>query len=56
MDVWDLEIPKDTKLSKEYRDTLGGIVAIKGGGYINEPEPGKNSTYLLKKLIASKKK
>ncbi len=37
VDVWDLEIPKDTKLSKEYRDTLGGIVAIKGEGYINEP-------------------
>ncbi|HQE25279.1 MAG TPA: glycoside hydrolase family 127 protein [Candidatus Atribacteria bacterium] len=37
VDVWDLEIPKDTKISKEYRDTLGGIVAIKGGGYINEP-------------------
>lgn len=37
VDVWDLEIPKDTKISKEYRDTLGGIVAIKGEGYINEP-------------------
>ena len=37
MNVWDLEIPKDTKLSKEHKDILGGIVAIKGEGYLNEP-------------------
>jgi len=55
VDVWDLEIPKDTKISKEYRDTLGGIVAIKGEGYINEPGLWRNSICLSTKLIVLKK-
>lgn len=36
-DVWDLEISKDVKLEEEYRDILGGVVVIKGKGYLNSP-------------------
>ncbi len=37
-DVWDLEISKDVKLEKEYRDILGGVVVIRGKGYLNSPD------------------
>jgi DUF1680 family protein len=36
-DVRNLEVSKDTELKEEFRDTLGGIIAVKGKGYINEP-------------------
>jgi len=37
MDVWDLEISRDTDLKAEHRDILGGVVAIKGKGYVADP-------------------
>ncbi|MCX7795074.1 MAG: glycoside hydrolase family 127 protein [bacterium] len=36
-DVWDLEISKDVELEEEYRDILGGVVIVKGKGYLNSP-------------------
>lgn len=44
-DVWDLEIPKDADLGEEYRDILGGIVIVKGKGYLNGPN-NWNKLYL----------
>ena len=54
-DVWNLEIPKDVRLSQEYRDILGGVVIIRGKGYINEPESWKE-LYLTEKEASSLKK
>ena len=56
-DVWNLEIPKDVKLSQEYKDILGGVVVIKGKGYLNSPEswkglylPGDDANRLKKEV------
>ncbi|MGB9682185.1 MAG: glycoside hydrolase family 127 protein [bacterium] len=54
-DVWNLEIPKDVKLSQEYRDILGGIVVIKGKGYVNDPLSWKD-LYLAKEEADSLRK
>jgi hypothetical protein len=56
-DVWNLEIPKDVKLNQEYKDILGGVVVIKGKGYLNNPEswkglylPGDDASRLKKEV------
>lgn len=36
-DVWNLEISKDVELEEEYKDILGGVVVVKGKGYLNDP-------------------
>ncbi|MDK2896751.1 MAG: uncharacterized protein PWP04_871 [Candidatus Atribacteria bacterium] len=37
INVWDIEIPKDVKLVEEYKNMLGGIMVIKGKGWVNDP-------------------
>jgi len=54
-DVWDLEISKDTKLENEYRDILGGVVILKGKGWINAPDSWKG-LYLPTKDVDSLRK
>lgn len=54
-DVWDLEISKDAELEEEYRDILGGVVVVKGKGYLNAPE-NWNNLYLTVKEAKSLKK
>lgn len=54
-DVWDLEISKDAELEEEYRDILGGVVVVKGKGYLNDPE-NWNNLYLTVKEAKSLKK
>ncbi|MGC8970882.1 MAG: glycoside hydrolase family 127 protein [bacterium] len=54
-DVWDLEISKDTKLEEEYRDILGGVVVVKGKGYLNDPKNWDN-LYLTVKEAKSLKR
>jgi len=46
-DVWDLEISEGTGLVEEYRDILGGLVVVKGEGYVNDPESW-NGLYLTR--------
>ena len=53
--VWDIEIPKDVKLDEEYQNILGGIVTVKGKGYINEPEAWKKLYLPLEKANHLKK-
>ncbi|MBC7320526.1 glycoside hydrolase family 127 protein [bacterium] len=54
-DVWDLEISKDVELKEEYRDILGGVVVVKGKGYINSPN-NWNKLYLTVKEASSIKR
>jgi len=34
VDIWELEVLRNERLKEEYRDILGGIVVIKGKGYV----------------------
>lgn len=54
-DVWDLEISKDVKLEEEYSDILGGVVVIKGKGYLNSPN-NWNKLYLTVEEASSIKR
>jgi DUF1680 family protein len=54
-DVWDLEISKDAELKEEYRDILGGVVVVKGKGYLNDPK-GWKELYLTPEEVSSLRK
>ncbi|MBC7217423.1 MAG: glycoside hydrolase family 127 protein [Candidatus Caldatribacterium sp.] len=55
VDIWNLEVLKDEALQEEYKDILGGIVIIKGKGYVNNPSSWK-SLYLPVQEAARLKK
>lgn len=55
VDIWNLEVLKDEALQEELRDILGGVVIIKGKGYVNNLSSWK-SLYLPVQEAARLKK
>lgn len=37
VDIWELQISRNLELSEEYQDILGGVVVLRGKGYVVDP-------------------